>query len=311
MIGIYKITNLINGKVYIGKSTNIEKRWKEHLRGPRKNISKMNILYKAFNKYGMINFQFEVLKECSTEELNELEVQYIKEYHSCIFDEQCAGYNATFGANNNLHFLGEMNSNAKMTEKDVYSIREEYLKGAEKKDVYVIYQEIISLNTFSDIWCGKTWKQIHYDVYTDENKQKQRNNWDRQSKREHLNILSNEDILKIRDAQNEGASRDQIYEMFSEKINIHTFHDIWYGHTFKHIQSTKPNNRTKSRKLRKQTGTLNNSAKFTEQDIIFIRTNKKNGNMLHDVYCFYKEKVSYTCFKNVWDYKTYKDISVD
>ena len=48
--GIYKITNLINNKVYIGQSIDIERRWQEH----RKLCKTGNaLIYKAFRKYGL------------------------------------------------------------------------------------------------------------------------------------------------------------------------------------------------------------------------------------------------------------------
>lgn len=62
MIGIYKITNTLNGKVYIGQSKNIEKRWKEHI---RKSYKGCVALRRAFDKYGIQNFSFEILKSFS------------------------------------------------------------------------------------------------------------------------------------------------------------------------------------------------------------------------------------------------------
>lgn len=72
MIGIYKITNLINGKIYIGQSTNIERRFKEHLKKGRSVISK-EIL-----KEGRENFSFEVLEECLKNDLNRRELFYFE-----------------------------------------------------------------------------------------------------------------------------------------------------------------------------------------------------------------------------------------
>lgn len=79
MIGIYKIENLINHKVYIGQSIHIERRWKEHCY-PSKNT----VIAKAIKKYGKENFSFQVLEECSEQELNEKEQFYIKKFNSVI-----------------------------------------------------------------------------------------------------------------------------------------------------------------------------------------------------------------------------------
>lgn len=94
MIGIYKITNQVNGKVYIGQSRNIEKRWNQH-RTTAFNSNNHNYnlpLYRAIRKYGIENFIFEVLEECKIEELNEKEKYYIKLYNSYF-----EGYNLTLG----------------------------------------------------------------------------------------------------------------------------------------------------------------------------------------------------------------------
>ena len=94
MTGIYKITNKINGKVYIGQSTNIEKRWQDHKNDWKYNKTKL--LYKAFEKYGLDNFTFEVLEECCVEELNSKEIDYIKQFRSyCGWGNN--GYNMTLG----------------------------------------------------------------------------------------------------------------------------------------------------------------------------------------------------------------------
>ena len=67
--GIYKITNLINNNAYIGLSINIEKRWLAHKERSQDVFNKEydKILYKAFRKYGIDNFKFEILEECKPE----------------------------------------------------------------------------------------------------------------------------------------------------------------------------------------------------------------------------------------------------
>ena len=80
MIGIYKITNKINQHCYIGQSRQIEKRWKRHIEvSNNKNAKEYQYpLYKAFRKYGIKNFLFEVIEECTVDLLNEKENYYIK-----------------------------------------------------------------------------------------------------------------------------------------------------------------------------------------------------------------------------------------
>lgn len=94
MVGIYKIENVINNHCYIGQSINIQKRLNRHKTTAFNSNSKdyEYPLYRAFRKYGLENFSFEVLEECLPEELNEKEKYYIQEYNS-FFD----GYNQTLG----------------------------------------------------------------------------------------------------------------------------------------------------------------------------------------------------------------------
>ena len=61
MRGVYKITNKINGKVYVGESLNIEKRWKRHLRELSCKAHKNYKLQKDYDKYGEEAFEFEVI----------------------------------------------------------------------------------------------------------------------------------------------------------------------------------------------------------------------------------------------------------
>ena len=94
--GIYKITNKINGKVYIGQSKDIYKRWNEHRKECRK--KKKNIaLYCALAKYGCDNFSYDILERCDESELDDLEIKYIKQYRSYIGFEDGWGYNMTLG----------------------------------------------------------------------------------------------------------------------------------------------------------------------------------------------------------------------
>lgn len=94
MIGIYKIENKINGKVYIGQSVNIKRRWKNHKTAStcEKDHTYNYPLYKAFRKYGIDNFTFDVIEECELFELDRLEKFWINYYNSYV-----KGYNQTLG----------------------------------------------------------------------------------------------------------------------------------------------------------------------------------------------------------------------
>lgn len=93
-IGIYKIENLINHKIYIGQSVNIERRWRDEKRCAfiKEDKSYNYPLSRAFRKYGINNFSFEIIEECSKEELNNKERFWINYYNSFF-----QGYNQTLG----------------------------------------------------------------------------------------------------------------------------------------------------------------------------------------------------------------------
>lgn len=99
MIGIYKVTNQNNGKIYIGQSKDIQRRWREHHTEPfNKNCDAYNVIfYRAIRKHGIDNFYFEVIEECDEEQLNEREKYWIKYYNTYIHFPNSNGYNMTKG----------------------------------------------------------------------------------------------------------------------------------------------------------------------------------------------------------------------
>jgi group I intron endonuclease len=80
--GIYKITNKIDKKVYIGSSLNISSRHYKHFWLLRKNIHDNNYLQNSFNKFGEYNFVFEIVEFCDKSELIERENYYINHFNS-------------------------------------------------------------------------------------------------------------------------------------------------------------------------------------------------------------------------------------
>lgn len=106
MIGIYKITNIVNGKCYIGQSININNRFDKHLTLLRNGKHNNKHMQSAFDKYGINNFKFEVIEECEENVLNEREIWWIAELKS---NDREFGYNETSGGDGikNYHHTEE------------------------------------------------------------------------------------------------------------------------------------------------------------------------------------------------------------
>jgi group I intron endonuclease len=94
MIGsIYKITNLLNNKVYIGQTIQkLSDRWNRHCNMNCSEAEHNMIIKKAIIKYGKENFSIEIIETCDSKYLNEKEKYYINKFNT--YKE---GYNSTLG----------------------------------------------------------------------------------------------------------------------------------------------------------------------------------------------------------------------
>lgn len=153
MIGIYKITNLINGHSYIGQSLNIEKRWKNHQIAAfnSKDESYSYPLYRAIRKYGIENFSFEVIEECDYQSLNEKEMYYIKLYNT--YND---GYNQTLGGDCATH-------SSKLSVDQVKEIQGKLL--TQKCTLRGLAAEYgVHVDTIRDINNGTTWSYLNPEL---------------------------------------------------------------------------------------------------------------------------------------------------
>ena len=92
---IYVIENQINHKKYVGQTINPKNRWKTHRNDDIKRPSL--VIGRAFKKYGIDNFTFNIIEECPNEKMSEREQYWIKKLNTCILDDNAWGYNMTRG----------------------------------------------------------------------------------------------------------------------------------------------------------------------------------------------------------------------
>lgn len=227
MIGVYKITNNLNNKSYIGISVDIERRWKDHKlpynwqREPNKS------LYQAFVKYGIQNFTFEILEQCEIIELSKKEKYYIEKY-----DTFKNGYNSTAGGEDNC---GESHPGHKLTKEDVIDIRTRYKNLERKNEVYEIYKNRIGESGFHKIWNGNTWKGVMEDVYTDDIKAFHKANTANKGSKNGRSRLNEEDVKNIRTRRKNGEILSEVYKDYQDKITYGSFTNVWTYQNWKNI----------------------------------------------------------------------------
>lgn len=195
-VGIYKITNLINQHCYIGQSRNIFKRWSNHkVNAFNKNYKGYDYpLYKAFRKYGLKNFCFEILEECKISDLANKEFNYIQ-----LFNPE---YNQTINTSYNV-------VPQKLTFQEVQEIQ--FLLINDKRGVVshclLAKKYNVSKDTIRDINVGRTWKNdnfvypLHYSKFDankpTEMKQKHCVNTNEKKKNYSLPNISREKLKEL------------------------------------------------------------------------------------------------------------------
>ena len=238
MIGVYKITNQINGNSYIGCSTNIEQRLKTHFLKPWQKSKEYNYpLYRAIRKYGKNIFTSQILEECAIGELEERERYWISYYNT--FDK---GYNQTPGGNL-VHFnlAGENHPNHKLTEIDVMEIRERWASQKESvRDIWIDFQYKIKKTGFKKIYTWQTWKNILPELNTEANRIFHRKNtsqiYSNQGSFNGRALLTEQQVKEIRIRKQNGEQCKQVFEDFKyTTISYGSFNNVWVGMNWKHV----------------------------------------------------------------------------
>jgi group I intron endonuclease len=231
MIGIYKFTNKKNGKSYVGQSTNIHRRLNEHLNRNEQLIDK------AIKKHGVENFDFEVLEECSADQLNQKEIYWIEQTNSFVPQ----GYNLTLGGNNRA--IGEFSAQSKLSNEDIFFIRTCYKNKVynTSADLWREYYNYLSQTTIEGVFHGRNWTHLMMEVYTEELKEYYYNQYlkyavggrNRSGEINPAAIVAEKDAIKMRIAY-QTKERKDIFEEFNN-YSERTITSIISGQNWKHL----------------------------------------------------------------------------
>ena len=208
---IYKITNDINNKVYIGQTIKtLTKRWQQHKCNSTKEYFKQIVLYKAFKKYGIEHFHIEEIEEVENDLLDEREKYWIQ-YYNCYGNN---GYNATIGGDGGVTCENPRDKFGKLTNDEVIYLRKRFAE-CKYPSSYIYeceFKDKITKRGFQAVWLGENSKDIMPEVFTDENKQK-----NLQLGRLYEGLLrrrkkiSLEQTLEIRERIKKGENRKSIW----------------------------------------------------------------------------------------------------
>ena len=119
---IYKITNKVNGKSYIGQTIqNVKERFYQHCATKCSQAVLNMVIHKAITKYGKSNFTIEVIEEVESANLNDRERYWIRYY-----DSYNNGYNSTEGGQDGIKLFKNL---------DTESIVREYKSGKSLREI--------------------------------------------------------------------------------------------------------------------------------------------------------------------------------
>ena len=137
--GVYKIINKVNRKYYVGSSNDINCRWNKHKSELNRNIHKNPYLQNAWNKYGVVNFNFVVVEETLQNKSAE------QHYLDIAFNERKKCYNTSFVVNHPPKLSEKQNTikieKIKSSLKKFYETNKEWHVNQSKKRIQYFQNE--------------------------------------------------------------------------------------------------------------------------------------------------------------------------
>lgn len=305
IIGVYQIKNLINGKIYIGSSININSRWKEHIRFLNNNKHHSIHFQRAWNKYGEDSFEFKIIELVNnTDNLLDREQYYLDKFESYNRDN---GYNIAKNSSapmtgrkfseetliklsNSIKnrdpscwAKGEDKPNSVFKDEDIVEIKRLIYEGNRTLDISKLYN--VEPNTITQIKTGERWSHIKTEY----------DNLIKQTPRQKLN---ERDIIEIKKL------------LIEEKLNIKEIAEI-FEITFGQVSSIKNLNTWRNigeeynEQLRNRL-CVNKLDKNKVVEIKYLLLEGKSCSEISEVYNVTPSTISY-----IRQNKTWKNVSID
>jgi len=168
--GIYKITNIINNKIYIGSAINFYKRFYLHLNMLNNNKHHSKYLQKSWNKYGKENFKFEILVKCPPEYCIKLEQWFLNnlntEYNICKTAGSLLGFKKSEESKlkQSMAIKGRKQSLEHIRNKSI-ALKGRKCSELTKQITGARYRGIKRSKEFIDNWTLKKYKKVYqYDL---------------------------------------------------------------------------------------------------------------------------------------------------
>ena len=267
-IGIYKITNIIDNKIYIGSSTKLHKRYYYHLNLLRNNKHYNIHLQYAFNKYNEKSFIFDIVEYCEENVLIEKEEFYIK-YYNTLDDNY--GYNINPNGDRPPSWVGKKHKNetkikiSQSNKGKIISVEQRELisKTHKGKIISEDHKKILSDKNKGDknAMYGKKLYDIWLQKFGKEIADEKLKTWKiKISKGSVGKITSEETKIKISQSNKGKIISDETKEKLRQ-VNI----------------GKKINEETRKKQSEKRKGELNPSCKIKNSDVIKIKKLIDNG----------------------------------
>lgn len=254
-------------------------------------------VYRAMRKYNTTKDDFEIIEENidTQEKANDREIYWIAYY-----DSYRNGYNSTPGGECGSHVIGEDSHFAKLSEKDVITIRKiRALKTYQRSEIWEFYKNKISESAFGKVWNYESWKHILPELNTPELTEfyrKLRKN--AKGERNSKSHFSNEEVYELRVLfYTKGMQFKDLYKERGKGVNRTSFQRLLYGQNYKEVPMPE-----KSYEWRKANKHPN------PEEIIKLRKDFSEGKTIKELQSGFFENYSKKAIENIINYVTFKDI---